>query len=249
MSTSSKIPSPVGVDTMSSGLRAAKNFHDWTFEWIRPFVRGRVLDIGGGTANHLLRLTDHELVSVELGAGEVEQLRRRFAHVPRWSFECGDITDPELISRLGEQTFDTVLSCNVFEHIERDDLAFSHAAKLLRPGGSIVLVLPAHRALYGSMDELAGHHRRYDKDLARARLVDAGLEPTELRYVNALGAVGWFVNGRMPHRNLSSGSINAQIGIFDRFVVPVLRRLERGRSLPVGQSLLCVGTTPLTSRG
>jgi SAM-dependent methyltransferase len=238
------VGTPVGVATMSSGLREATHFHDWTFEWIEPYVSGRVLDVGGGTANHLLRLTDRELVSVELGADEVAALRQRFAHVPRWSFVEGDFTDPGLVAELGPESFDTVLSCNVFEHIERDDLAFAHAAALLRPGGSLVLLLPAHQALYGSMDRLAGHHRRYDKSLARARLASAGLELAELRYVNVLGALGWWVNGRMPHRDLSSGSINAQIGLFDRYVVPVLRRLERGRSMPLGQSLLCVGRKP-----
>jgi hypothetical protein len=68
-----------------------------------------------------------------------------------------------------------------------------------------------------------------------------------LRYVNVMGAIGWFVNNRLlSHRDLSSGSINAQIHLFDRFLIPVLRRLEGARAMPFGQSLLAVGRRPPT---
>ncbi len=63
---------------------------------------------------------------------------------------------------VGTGGFDTVLSCNVFEHRENEGLAFSHARDLLRPVGNLVLVLPVHPALFGPTDRLVGHARRYD---------------------------------------------------------------------------------------
>jgi hypothetical protein len=66
-----------------------------------------------------------------------------------------------------------------------------------------------------------------------------------LRYVNLVGALGWFVNSRLvDHRDLSAASINSQIHLFDRLAVPLLRRLEGKRSMPIGQSLVCVGRKP-----
>lgn len=246
ISSNSAISSPVGHDTMSSGLRDAANFHDWTFAWISDFIAGRVLDIGGGTGNHIQRLVDSELVSIDLSAACVAELREKYRTRPHWSFEIGDITDPEVVDLLGPASFDTVLSCNVFEHIPNDDVAFTHAARLLKPGGRLVLILPAHASLYGCMDRLAGHHRRYDKDLARARLLTAGLTPVHLRYVNLVGAIGWFVNNRLiRHDNLSSATINRQIRLFDR-LIPLLRVLEGNRGMPFGQSLICVGQKPLS---
>lgn len=133
----------------------------------------------------------------------------------------------------------------MFEHIQNDETAFRNAAMLLKPGGRLVLVLPAHQALFGSMDMLAGHHRRYDRNLAVDRLTGAGLVPERLKYVNLVGAIGWFINNRLiRHKKLSSTPINMQIKLFDRFVVPLLRILEKDRNMPFGQSLICVGRKP-----
>lgn len=242
-------PMPLGRETMSSGLAEATNYHRWNFEWIAPHVRGRILDIGGGTGNHLSFLKSHEIVSIDLSPECVDELRERHRATTSWSFETGDITDPDIVRRFGPASFDTVLSCNVFEHIPEDDLAFAHAAALLRPGGRLVLLLPAHTWLFGSMDRLAGHFRRYTRDAAARKLAGAGLEPEALRYVNLVGAVGWFVNNRViRHRDLSSASINSQIHLFDRYLIPVLRKLEGTRGMPFGQSLLCVGRKPVGGR-
>lgn len=234
---------------MSSGLQAAANYHDWTFEWIRPFVSGRILDIGGGTGNHIQRLTEHELVSIDLSVACVQELREKYRALERWRFEVADVTDRHAVAALGPGTFDTVLSCNVFEHIPDDEAALVNAADLLKPGGRIVLVLPAHAALFGCMDRMAGHFRRYDKAMVRTLMGKAGLVPSHLRYVNVLGALGWFVNNRIiRHDNLSSGGINGQIRLFDRWGVPMLRFLEGTRGMPFGQSLVCVGEKPIHSR-
>jgi SAM-dependent methyltransferase len=233
---------PLGKDTMSSGLRSAENYHRWTFEWIREHVRGRILDIGGGTANHLLHLADRPVVSIDLSEEAVQELRERFRARPNWQFEAGDITTPALVDKLGPATFDTVLSCNVFEHIPDDAAAFRQAHALLKQGGALVLVLPAHQALFGDMDRLAGHFRRYDQAMVRDLMQQAGFTVERLRYVNVVGAIGWFVNNRLgSHDDLSSNTINGQIGVFDKLLVPVLRRLEGNRSMPFGQSLVCVG--------
>ena len=236
---------PVGRATMSSGLESASNYHRWIYEWIERYVNGRILDIGGGTGNHLAFLTRADLVSIDLSAEMVEELRARHRELPNWAFEVGDITDPALVKRLGRLSFDTVLSCNVFEHILRDEVAFRHGAELLKPGGNLVLLLPAHGWLYGSMDRLAGHFRRYARDEAARKLAAAGLEAVALRYVNLVGAVGWFVNNRLvSHQELSSPSINRQIRVFDRMLIPVLKRVEGRRHMPFGQSLVCVGRKP-----
>ena len=236
---------PVGRATMSSGLESASNYHRWTYEWIAGYLSGRILDVGGGTGNHLAFLKGADIVSIDLSSEAVEELRARHRDLPNWAFEVGDITDPALVERLGRESFDTVLSCNVFEHIQEDLLAFHHAAELLKPGGHLVLLLPAHRRLFGSMDRLAGHFRRYTRQEAARKLVAAGLEEVALRYVNLVGAVGWFINNRLvSHRNLSSPSINGQIRVFDRWLIPVLRRLEGTRRMPFGQSLVCVGRKP-----
>jgi len=239
---------PLGRQTMSSGLERATNYHRWNYEWIAGYLQGRILDVGGGTGNHITFLRDLELVSVDISAECVDELRHRYREIGNWTFEVGDITDGRLVDRLGRASFNTVLSCNVFEHIAEDERAFIHAAELLKPGGLLVLVLPAHRWLYGSMDKLAGHFRRYSDEDAARKLRVASLEQVSIRYVNLVGAMGWYVNNRIiSHDDLSSGGINRQISIFDRLMIPVLKRIEGQRSMPFGQSLVCVGRKPASS--
>lgn len=233
---------PVGTETMSSALVEAQNYHRWNYEWIRPHLAGRILDVGGGTGNHIRFLSDRPLVSIDLSSSCVEALQKKHEGNTNWSFCVGDITDEALVKRFGKESFDTVLSCNVFEHIPDHQQAFRHSAQLLKKGGKLVLLLPAHQALYGNMDKMAGHFRRYNKQTAADLLIDSGLNVSSLRYVNMLGGLGWFINNRMVrHDNLSSRSINTQIKLFDRWVIPLISWLEGKRSMPFGQSLLCVG--------
>lgn len=239
---------PVGRATMASALHDAANYHAWTASWTTPYLAeaGRLLDIGSGTANHLLHLGDRDLVSVDIDARVTEELRERFASTrPHWRFETADLTRSEDVARLGPRSFETVFSSNVFEHIPDDTAVFRAAHALLRPGGRIVLLLPAHQGLFGSVDALAGHHRRYDRDLVRSRFAETGFTEERIRYVNALGAVGWFVNNRLlRHRNIESRGIGVQIRLFDRVLVPLLRIVEGDRGMPFGQSILAVGRKP-----
>lgn len=227
---------------MSSGLQDAVNYHAWIYSWIKDHIHGSVLDIGGGTANHIRYLESNELMSIDISKDCISELRERYAHLSNWSFEVGDITDTGLVDRIGAARFDTVLSSNVFEHIERDDLAMKHAAELLRPGGRLVLVLPAHESLYGDLDRMAGHFRRYNRKGVQALFDEQNLEMVELKYVNYVGALGWYVNNRlMRHDDLSSPTINGQIALFDKLVIPVMRLVEKLLPpLPFGQSLVAV---------
>jgi SAM-dependent methyltransferase len=219
------------------------------FDWIAPYVRGRILDIGGGACNHLAFLRHASVVSIEVSPECVEELRARYREVSNCAFEVGDAADSALVDCFGPSAFDTVPSCNVFEHIADDERAFMHAARLLAPGGCLVLLLPAHAWLYGSMDRLEGHYRRYSRDEAAGRLAKAGLQRAVVKYVNPIGALGWLVNNRfLPHRELSSDAINGQIRVFDRLVIPMLRRFEGVHGARFGQSLVCVGRKPAIGR-
>jgi SAM-dependent methyltransferase len=232
---------------MSPELVSATNYHRWCHSWIAPHVDGeRLLDIGGGTGNHLASLTNPEVVSVDIDAAVVGELRERFAESrPRWRFERLDLTEPEAVQQLGPGEFDVVLSSNVFEHVADDRPLFGAAFELLEPEGRLVLLLPAHEWLFGSLDRIAGHHRRYHRRQVEERLTGAGFAVETVRYVNALGAIGWLLNSRLRnHTDITSRQIGWQVRLFDRLAVPVMRRLEGERSLPFGQSVLAVGRKP-----
>ena len=112
----------------------------------------------------------------------------------------------------------------------------------LRPGGRLLLLVPAHSFLYGGFDHAAGHVRRYDREPLRALLATAGFELEDVRHVNPVGALGWLARIR-----LSRGDDwpTTSFRTFDR-LVPVLRHLDRLR-LPFGLSLWAVARRPSDS--
>ena len=113
---------------------------------------------------------------------------------------------------------------------------------LLRPGGTLFLLVPAHPFLHSSFDTEAGHYRRYTKRALGALHETAGTAPLDVRqfYFNAVGAIGYFVQYKLLRKQPRADS-SAEIGWFDRIVVPVMRRLERERA-PFGISLVAVLT-------
>jgi SAM-dependent methyltransferase len=82
---------------------------------------------------------------------------------------------------LGPEQFDLVCAFEVLEHIEDDAAAVRQWTARLRPGGWLVMSVPAHQRRYGPADELAGHFRRYDPEAMTALLASCGLTDIEVR--------------------------------------------------------------------
>jgi hypothetical protein len=100
-----------------------------------------------------------------------------------------------------------------------------------------VLIVPAFQSLFGPIDHLLGHHRRYSK-ATLSRLADqAGFRVAKLRYMNVIGFFGWWLNARVLRRTEQS---EAQIAVFDSLVVPIQSAVERWIEPPCGQSIFAV---------
>ena len=131
------------------------------------------------------------------------------------------------------------------EHIAEDGLALKNIRDCLRPGGCLLLVVPAHPALFGPMDALAGHWRRYTRQGLTEKLLAGGFMPRELYYLNPLGGLGWWVNAKLfKPRTLSDASVNRQILWFDRYIQPLSRLLSPVTRAFFGQSLWALARKP-----
>jgi SAM-dependent methyltransferase len=144
------------------------------------------------------------------------------------------------------KAYDLVLLMDVIEHLE-DDLEFLKAAlDHLKPGGVVVINVPAHMAFYGKYDEVAGHKRRYNTDGIRSLFQRANLEP--LRIVQWGFLLTPFLLARKILLNFVARENTIRTGFVPqnalaRSFFRALQVIETSMpfSMPVGTSLLALG--------
>jgi len=222
-------------------MAEAKNYFAWQARVVAPALGRRVAEIGCGTGNFTQALLDRDaVIAVDIEPACIDALRSRYAGRDNLhSFVCAP-GDPDFAA-LSRFNPDSCVCLNVLEHIEDDLEALRRMASVLSPGGVVVLLVPAFPSLYGPIDRMLGHYRRYTRT-AISRLAEAaGLKVKSSRYLNAIGFFGWWANAHILKRTAQS---SAQIEVFDRYVVPISSRLESWVHPPFGQSLLIVLKKP-----
>jgi len=225
---------------MASGMETANRYYDWIYAALRPFLGKSVLEIGpgfGGIASRIIT-EGKEYHALDTDEGVIEHLRSTIP-ASRDRLHVGDIASPEWASYFKKSGIDTLLTINVLEHVADDAKFFSDAARCLESGRLITLV-PAMPGLYGSLDEEAGHYRRYDPAALKCLLAQDGLTLTHLSYFNSLGALSWFLSARILRLRLNSEKTNRSVAFYDRFAIPISRRLDPFLISLGGQSLIAV---------
>jgi glycosyltransferase involved in cell wall biosynthesis len=216
-----------------------RRYNGFLWDLMRPFVGRKVLEIGSGTGAMTRYLATRErLVASDLDPQYVEFLARAFADRPNVEVRHLDLAELGT-NGVPRHSLDTVVCSNVLEHVRDDDRALVAMREVLEPGGRVILVVPALRALYGEIDRAIGHHRRYTRAEVAEKLVRAGFVAEQVRYFNVIGVPGWFLNARVLRRRVVPG-VQARI---NDWLVPLLR-LERHVRPPLGMSLLAVGRVP-----
>ncbi|WP_445191361.1 class I SAM-dependent methyltransferase [Sphingomonas sp. Tas61C01] len=163
----------------------------------------RILEIGCGTGHNLPMLAGFG--SVE--AIEIDPAARDIASA-RLGRPVGDAPLPALPG-IERGAYDLIAVLDVVEHIEDDVAALAAMRDCLKPGGKILIAVPAHQWMWSAHDTVNHHHRRYSKKTLAAAIAAAGLRPRKLTYFNSLLfplAAAARVAGRMTGRDDSDDS-------------------------------------------
>jgi glycosyltransferase involved in cell wall biosynthesis len=197
-------------------LAAAPRFNRWIAETVRPFLGNSVLEMGAGIGmlSALLCSRRKRYVALDIDPEHLAHLRARFEYRPAVQVVCADVAAFEDLVPY-ENEFDSVLCINVLEHVEDDRAALLNMFSVLRPGGKAVVLVPEGMSVYGTLDEVLGHHRRYSEEELRSKFADAGFRVETVLYFNRPTRPAWFVNGRILRRRKFG---RFQVLVFDRLV-------------------------------
>lgn len=224
-------------DLVLEGLATAVNHRQWFVELALPYLGDHPLEIGSGYGDYALAWAEHvpRFTATEADPDRLVTLKDRVAAQPK--IDVVEMLLPAPVSG----SHSAVVSYNVLEHIEDHVGALRSMTQLVRPGGAIVLIVPAFMFAMSPADIATGHVRRYTKKTMRAALTEAGLHVERLHYANALGLLGYYMATSVFRLMPKEGPM---VKIYDRLVLPVTKGAERIMRPPFGQSVFAVARVP-----
>lgn len=210
------------------------HYNRWIVSLFKGYYGKDILEVGSGLGGLSQHLPKTGITLSDIQDGYLSHLKKLFDY----KILKLDIEKEAPIHL--NNSFDTIFSSNVFEHIKDDGGAMKNCKRLLKKNGKLLLFVPARPEIYGSLDKSMGHYRRYTKDELTRKVERVGFKIIKVRYVNFLGYFSWWLRGKFPGKS-NTDSVTAKI--FDILIVPFLY-LEKYISIPFGQSLMLIAERP-----
>lgn len=211
-------------------------YNRWTLNKFKKYLKGNILEVGCGIGNFTKSLKEYgDVYAIDINENYIKEVRKQIGEQAGF----GDIEKDKYF--FGDKLFDTIVCINVLEHIKKDGQALKNLYKLLKESGHLILLVPVHPFLFCEIDKSIGHFRRYVKDQLIEKLNDFGFKILSSRKLNFLGAIGWYVSGKIFREN----KINEKkIKIFN-LVAPLVLPFEDIIEPPSGTSILLIAKKSL----
>jgi glycosyltransferase involved in cell wall biosynthesis len=217
-------------------------YNRWLHDRFEHYLGTRILEVGSGVGNQTVYFISgrEKVIASDVETHYLRELMSRFAdrgnvRIASYQFPLSRRDHDELIT----DRVNTVVCMNVLEHIEDDRSTLRDFASILPPGGHLVLLVPAMKALYGTLDEHLNHFRRYSTEELRAKVSEAGFEVETMRFLNRPAVPGWWLSSRVLKRRVVP---KAQLTAF-KWIMPMLKLEERSEP-GFGLSLLVLAKRP-----
>jgi ubiquinone/menaquinone biosynthesis C-methylase UbiE len=147
--------------------------------WGPGAVDRSILDVGCGTGPMLADLARFgEVTGVDDEPEAVEYARARGS----FELHCA----PADALPFADAQYDLLTLLDVIEHIDDDRAALVESRRVLKPGGTVLIMVPAYTWMWGRQDEIAHHKRRYTRPRLVSLLADSGFEVLRATYFNTL---------------------------------------------------------------
>ena len=208
-------------------LNRAPRFTLWMADVIRPYVGDRVLEVGAGTGNMSMHLVPRSIYwATDINPHYLEYLSTLRSTRPYLKVAYTNAEEKE--SFPAGQSFDTIVCLNVVEHVKDDLEALRNIRDALGDDGRAIVLVPCGPSLYGTLDEVLGHYRRYTTEQLAMVAEEAGFRVERILKFNRAGVPAWWLNGRILHRKTFG---LGQIRLLN-LLTPVFRLVDSWLPLP-----------------
>ncbi|NVO20750.1 MAG: methyltransferase [Bacteroidetes bacterium] len=230
-----------GENTLQT-IALANHLNEWMYATIKPHCKGKVMEIGSGIGNiSEFFLNDNiPILLSDIRESYCKALRGKFeGFKPLLGIEMMNLTDSDFDLKFSKyfNSFDTVFALNVVEHIYDEQLAIANCYKLLKPGGHLIILVPAYQWLFNSFDSELFHYRRYTRRRLEKVFTSNQFQVKHSQYFNAAGIAGWLVSGKIQHHKIIP---KGQIRLFNNLVF-FFRLFDKLIMNTFGLSVITVG--------
>ena len=203
-------------------LSRAQHFNAWMADTIRPYVGDSVLEIGSGIGNLTVQLLPRKTyTATDINPLYLQIMNNLKENKPYLSVNRLDLNDVSEFKKAGKR-FDTAICLNVIEHLEDEHQAMRNIADLLESRGRAIVLVPRGKLLFGSLDEVLGHKKRYEIRDLRSMASAAGLSVEKIIPFNRTSTIPWYVNACILKRR--------HFGLFQitmfNLLVPLIRHID-----------------------
>lgn len=201
----------------------------------------KILDVGCGTGMMMKELS----VNSEVWGLDSDPLALNFCQ--KRGFK--NLTKGDLSQKLpySEKSVDAVLCLDVLEHLKNDRMPLKEFYRILKPGGVLVITVPAYPQLMSRWDKVSGHRRRYLRQDLESLLCQAGFRVEKISYFNFFALLPAvlvrFFKSNLNAKDYPSDFIKLP-GWLNQVLI-FLTKIEKSvitqTNLPVGLSIICLG--------
>jgi len=233
-----------GMETLNV-VSEADRFNTWMYQTIKPYCSGNILEIGSGIGNISdYFINDNQDITLsDIRQNYLDILKEK--HAGKTNLKgvvLIDIIDPNFDSKFKNNfgTFDSIYALNIVEHVKDDKMAIANMKKLLKPGGNLVILVPAYQKLYNLFDKELEHYRRYNMKMLDHLMNVNQLEVIHHQYFNFIGVFGWWFSGNiLKKKTIPDG----QMKLYNT-LVPIFKVIDKVIINKMGLSVISVGTLP-----
>ena len=225
----------IGAETLRR-MRVVTRYNDWIFKKIQPFIGKRILEVGSGIGNFSEKLVDFSEFAVLTDCEKkyLSVLEERFKNNRRVKIFNFDLNSSK--PQIEVLDIDTVICLNVLEHVKDEGNALEQFRRILVPGGRVILQLPAHESLYGTLDNELDHFRRYSRKGTKLLMEKHDYIIEALFFFNMFGVPGWLLNSRVLKRSILP---EGQLHLYN-ILAPFFEAVEKVITPLFGLSLFCI---------